>query len=73
MSSINPARTWQPNKDYYVGIFLVTQAQYTKLGLSNPSSNKANSGCPVEQVSWSEIRGVSSIPDPVPLSDEGME
>jgi len=70
-ASANPARTWQPNKDYYVGIFLVTQAQYTNLGLSNPSKNKTNSGCPVEQVSWSEIRGVSSIPDPVPLSATG--
>ena len=70
-ASINRARTWQPNKDYYAGIFLVTQAQYTNLGLSNPASNKTNSGCPVEQVSWSEIRGTTLITNTVSPSATG--
>ena len=67
----DPERTWQPNKDYYAGVFLVTQAQYTNLGLTNPSSNKTDGGCPVEQVSWNELRDSTLIPNPVPPSATG--
>ena len=67
----DPARTWQTDKDYYAGVFLVTQAQYTKLGLTNPSGNKANSGCPVEKVSWEDIRSTSNLNDPVTPSSTG--
>ena len=70
-ASTDPARTWQTDKDYYAGLFLVTQAQYTNLGLSNPSSNKTNSGCPVENVSWGSLRDSALITNPVPPSATG--
>ena len=70
-SAADPERKWQTDKDYYAGIFLVTQAQYTNLGLSNPSSNKADSCCPVEKVSWNEFRDSALPTDSVPPSDIG--
>ena len=51
----NPATNWIVKTDYYVGIHLVSQAQYTKLGLTNPSKYKSDCR-PVETVSWNDVR-----------------
>ena len=39
--STNLPRTWTTDRDYYLGIFGVTQSQYTQLGFSNPVTQEA--------------------------------
>lgn len=39
-STYNAVQNWTTDRDYYIGIYPVTQAQYVKLGLGNPSHNK---------------------------------
>ena len=62
-SSTNSRKNWQTTKDYYVSMFLVTQKQYTNLGLSNTSEmTGAKTGDvvahrPVDRVSWQMLRG----------------
>ena len=73
----NLPRTWTTDLDYYIGVFMVTQAQYVKLGLSNPcvnatgqttdSENAATDGDwaahrPVTRVSWDTLRGSTLMP-----------
>ena len=69
----NSKKTWTTDKDYYIGIFEVTQSQYENLVGSNPSeaANKvANSKIagdnaayhPVDSVSWDTLRA-SAAPD----------
>jgi len=60
---------WQPTRDYYIGVFPVTQGQYVKLGLSNPSGcktsktgNTAISYRPVENVTWNDLRVEGTAP-----------
>ena len=71
--SVNAFKTWTTKKDYYIGVFPVTQYQYQKLYGSNPSANKNTiagnevTHRPVEQVSWNDLRlsttaGTSPIP-----------
>ena len=61
-SSINSEKKWQTKKDYYFGVFPVTQTQYTKLGLTNPSKNKTEIAGnptghrPVDTVAWYTLR-----------------
>ena len=65
--------TWTTDRDYYIGVFPVTQYQYQKLYGSNPSRYKATiagnevAHRPVENVSWNVLRlsttaATSSIP-----------
>ena len=75
-STSNGARTWQTDRDYYIGVFLVTQSQFAKIGADgnvSPSHHVTPENLlrPVEQVSWnrlrlpsgqSEIASTSSIP-----------
>lgn len=56
-STYNAVQNWTTDRDYYIGIYPVTQAQYVKLGLGNPSHNKNSLYRPVEQVSWVDLRG----------------
>ena len=63
-SSTNSRKNWQTAKDYYIGVFMVTQKQYTNLGLSNPSDmTNAKTGDvvnhrPVDKVAYqNHIRG----------------
>lgn len=59
----NPAKTWTTDRDFYAGVFLVTQYQYEKLTGTNPSSFKSDADGnpaavrPVENVSWTDLRG----------------
>ena len=52
----NVPRNWQTERDYYIGMFEVTQQQYINLGLSNPSVKTGDPLCPVENVSWYDLR-----------------
>ena len=65
--------TWTTDRDYYIGVFPVTQYQYQELYGSNPSERKATiagnevAHRPVENVSWDVLRlsttaATSSIP-----------
>ena len=62
----NSARTWTTDRDYYIGIFMVTQSQYAKVMGSNPSTMKTEiegdtvAHRPVEHVAWTSLRGVAS-------------
>ena len=59
----NPSKTWTTDRDYYIGVFHVTQYQYQKLYGSNPSLNTASSvghdvaQHPVDNVSTDDVRG----------------
>ena len=49
-------------KDYYIGVFPVTQTQWLKVMGTNPSNFKGNTDaatCPVEKVSYNMIRGAT--------------
>ena len=49
-------------RDYYVGKYEVTQAQWQAVMGSNPSRFASCGGsCPVEQVSWDDIRGATGF------------
>ena len=70
------AKTWKTDRDYYIGIFMVTQAQYEKITGQNPSNYKAPSfpdfekdglsniaaHRPVECVKWTLLRGDTTTP-----------
>lgn len=62
------AKTWTTTKDYYIGVFPVTQYQYQKLYGSNPSHSKTViSGNevthrPVECVTWADLRLATTSP-----------
>ncbi len=56
------------NNDYYIGVFEVTQSQWTQIMGSNPSAFKVEGAMrPVESVSYQMIRTV------VPSSDDAYE
>ena len=68
-ASSNSARTWTTDRDYYIGIYPVTQGQYQQVGADtgvNPSNSRNTaSGSrtddqawmrPVDQVSWNDLR-----------------
>ena len=67
-ASANSAKTWTTAKDYYIGVFPVTQYQYRKLYGSNPSvkistiSGNTTDHRPVEQVSWNDLRLSTTAP-----------
>ena len=71
-NNANTARTWNTARSYYIGVFPVTQAQYKKLGLSNPSSKTLDIAGnttlhrPVESVSWAALRGQVDPTLPIP-------
>ena len=57
-SSSNSERKWATDKDFYVGVFNVTRAQYVKVGLSLPSGlyTAAVTG---DTVNWRPVGNVS--------------
>ena len=65
----NGSAFWQTTTDYYMGVFPVTQGQYVKLGLSNPSYNKSTDALghsstllPVEKITWNGLRVSGTAP-----------
>ena len=65
-ANANSAKTWTTDRDYYIGVFPVTQYQYRKITGTNPSihqstiaGNNANHR-PVDYVSWTNLRGTAS-------------
>jgi formylglycine-generating enzyme required for sulfatase activity len=68
----NSPKTWTTDRDYYIGVFPVTQDQYARIGADAGSSP---SGCttlpetygtvahrPVEKVSWNDLRLAETVP-----------
>ena len=61
----NTPAWWKTKYDYYIGIYAVTQGQWTKLGKTNNSNQKTDSAGnkaalrPVTNVTYNDIRGTS--------------
>ena len=71
--SSNSARTWTTDRDYYVGVFPVTQGQYQQITGTNPSTRtwtatgNTISYRPVEHVSWDDLRlSTTASSSPIP-------
>lgn len=52
-------RTVTLTKDFYIGVFELTQSQWLKMMPTNPSAF-VNAGYPVEQASYNDIRGLTN-------------
>ena len=68
---INTEKTWATERDYYIGVFPVTQFQYARIGADagNTPSLKTSTVAgnpvelrPVEQVSWNDLRLSDTAP-----------
>ena len=80
-SILNSATNWVTTRDYYIGVFPVTQKQYEKLTGGTPSKSKTPDFAentkehrPVEYVSWNDLRGSDTAPTsriPAVASDSG--
>ena len=55
-SNERPTHSVTLTKDYYMGKYEVTQAQWRKVMGSNPSRFKNCDNCPVEQVNWNDVQ-----------------
>ena len=68
----NTVKDWTTDRDYYIGIFQVTRAQYKKLVGSVPGWAYGNFGntvtggnrdlCPLDSVTWEGLRGTGVSP-----------
>jgi formylglycine-generating enzyme required for sulfatase activity len=73
-AGVNSPKTWKTDRDYYIGVFPVTQAQYKKVCGNNPASWATDNVLtrPVQAVSWNDLRGVGALPtDTVGSNAEG--
>jgi formylglycine-generating enzyme required for sulfatase activity len=78
-ASANAAKTWRTDRDFYIGLFPVTQTQY--IGVSGGadtqfvyfySSTTANPAArrPAENKTWNDLRGEGTDPaEPIPVVD----
>ncbi len=62
-ANINSPTNWVTDRAYYIGVFPVTQTQYSQVYGSNPSVKNSNNSeanpvahRPVENVSWDDLR-----------------
>ena len=62
VKNMNARKYWQTDRNYYMGVFLVTQDQYTKVYGTNPSLNiqtitgNEQGHRPVDNISWNTLR-----------------
>ena len=55
-SNESPTHSVTLTKDYYMGQYEVTQAEWVKVMGSNPSYFSGCDNCPVEKVSWNDVQ-----------------
>ena len=73
----NTPTNWVTARDYYIGIYPVTQGQWTKLGLTNNSYQRTDSTGnkaalrPVTNMSYSNVRGTSDSTEAVTPNASG--
>ena len=73
-SRYNSPKDWKTDRDFYMGIFPVTRAQYIKMGFVDPGANdtpREDSPLkfrPVARVSWNDLRTAIEPSDTIPLS-----
>ena len=71
---------WTTDRDYYIGVFLVTQWQYKKLVGSNPAGHQTDASGnlaiyrPVTGVRWSQFRNFAAPNESAPqtISSDGV-
>lgn len=71
----NGRKTWVTDRDYYAGVFMVTQYQYEKIVGTNPSQFKSGTSAPlrpIESVSWTTLRGDASPTNTLVADASGM-
>ena len=70
--SWNDTKKWITDRDYYIGVFPVTQKQYQNICNSNPSTKKSTiegnviDHRPVETVSWNTLRASTAVNKSIP-------
>ena len=73
----NTPAKWPTARDYYIGVFPVTQTQYQTITGSNPSLCKTEiednvvGHRPVEKVSWNTLRNSAAVTATIPPSETG--
>ena len=55
----DPLGRYTLTRDFYAGVFEVTEKQWELVMGANPSKNKLGDACPVEFMSYNDIRGTS--------------
>ena len=55
----DPLRRYTLTRDFYAGVFEVTEKQWELVMGANPSMNKLGDDCPVEFTTYNDIRGTS--------------
>ena len=62
-SHLNSRKDWPTDRDFYIGLFPVTQVQYAKVGADyTPASFSSSSKYPVRYVGWTDLRGSDTSP-----------
>ena len=73
-STSNSRKWWKTDKDYFIGVFMVTQYQYNKIVGTNPSnggnqvdrSGDSHWLRPVDQVKWNDLRASTASTTAIP-------
>ncbi|MBP5543112.1 MAG: SUMF1/EgtB/PvdO family nonheme iron enzyme [Kiritimatiellae bacterium] len=72
-NDMNLNANWTTDRDYYIGVFLVTQYQYRKLRGDNPSAHTSTvegnvvDHRPVDSIGWNILRGSGSSRNTPPV------
>ena len=63
-SQLNSRKDWPTDRDFYIGLFPVTQVQYAKVGAdyTPASSFSSSSKCPVRYIGWDDLRVSGTAP-----------
>ena len=61
-SHLNSRKDWPTDRDFYIGLFPVTQAQYARVGADYTPSLSSSSKCPVRYVGWDDLRVSGTAP-----------
>ena len=72
----NSPKDWKTDRDFYMGVFPVTRAQYIKMGLDDPGAGDTVHNDsplafrPAAHVTWNDLRTAIEPSEAIPLSDD---